>query len=119
LGQVVGQDAFDHIAVLELEAHPESFGSGTRGKGLAQHEVGVGKFADEVHGLDVAQIDGDDVAGGVEQFEFAVGYEIGGRDVAADGVAVVFPHDDFFVSRGHGAKGAFQLAIPPIRKKRE
>ncbi len=27
-----------------------------------------------------------------------------GADVAVDGVAVVFPHDDFLVGRGHSAQ---------------
>ena len=44
------------------------------------------------------QVDGDYVAGGVKEFEFALDHEVGGGDVAADGVAVVFPYDYFLVS---------------------
>ena len=63
LGQVVGQDAFDHVAVFELQAYPKAFGARAGGEGLPKHQVGVGKLADKVDGLDVAQVDGDYVAG--------------------------------------------------------
>lgn len=101
LGKVVGQDAFDDVVVLEFQANPQTFGAGTGGEGFTEHEIGVGELANEVDGLDVAEIDGDHVSGGVEEFEFAIDDEVGGGHVAANGVAVVFPNDNFFVSRRH------------------
>ena len=77
--QVVGQDAFDHFVVFELQAHPQAFGPGTGGEGLAEHEIGVGKLADKINGLDFSQVDGDYVAGSVEQFKFAVHHKVGGQ----------------------------------------
>ncbi len=101
LGEVVGKDAFDDVSVFEFQANPQTFGAGSGGEGLAEHEVGVGELANEIDGLDVTEIDGDDVSGGVEEFEFTVDDEVRGGDVSADGVAVVFPHDNFFMSRRH------------------
>src|SRR5208282_368006 len=69
-----------------------------------QHQVGVGKLADKINGFDFFQVDGYHVAGSVEQFEFSLHHKIGGSYETADGVAVVFPHDDFLVGRGHGVR---------------
>jgi hypothetical protein len=45
----------------------------------------------------LSQVDGNDVAGGVEQLQFAVHDEVGGSYEAAYRVAVVFSHDYFLV----------------------
>src|SRR5208282_4655970 len=95
--------AFNHLAVFKLQAHPQAFGAGTGGEGLAEHQVGVGKLADKINGFDVAQVDGDHVAGSVEQFELSIHHKVGGSYETADRVAVVFPHDHLFVGRGHGS----------------
>lgn len=123
LGEVVGQNAFDDFAVLEFEAHPQALGSRPSREGLAEQEVGIGKIADKVNRLDVAQIDGDDVAGGVEQFEFSIDDKVGGSNVSADGIAIVLPHDDFLMSRGHGLVEASdrrrtdEIGVPPHSHK--
>ena len=62
---------------------------------------GVAEFADEIDALDLAQVHGDDCAGGVQEFEFALIHELRRGHVAGDGVAVHFADDYFFVGRGH------------------
>ena len=88
-------------------------------RGFADEGVGVGEFADEIDGLDIAEVDGDDVAGGAEEFEFAVDDKVGGGNVTVDGVAIVLAHDYFFVSRGHERRrvGTGFTRHPHTRKK--
>ena len=74
-------------------------------KGLAAGGVGFAELADEVDDLDLAQVDGDYVAGGVEQFELAFVDKIRGGDVAVHRVAVEFSDYDFLMGRGHSVVG--------------
>ena len=109
LGEVVGHEAFDDFVVLELDADPEAFCARAAGEGLAREGFGVAELADEVDALDFLEVDADDVAGGVEQFELAFVDKAGGGDVAGDGVAIQLADDDLLVGRGHGGAEAKRL----------
>ena len=102
LGQIGGHQAFEDFVVFEAQADPQALGAGAGSEGLAGERFGVAELAHEVDAFDLAQIHGDHVAGGVKQFEFALVDELGGRDIAGDGIAVHLADDDFLVGRGHG-----------------
>jgi hypothetical protein len=82
LGQVRGHQAFEDFVVFEAEADPEAFGAGAGGEGLAGQGFGVSELADEIDAFDLAEVHGNYVAGGIEEFEFAFGDELRGGDVA-------------------------------------
>ena len=101
LGKVVGHHGFQHFVVFELEADPKSFSARTAGKGFAAGGIGVPELADEVHAFDVPELDGDHIAGGIEQIELALMDEIGRGNEAIDRVPVHFADDYLLVGRGH------------------
>src|ERR1700691_4436163 len=97
LSEVGGHEGFEDFAVFEAQADPQAFGSRTRGEGLAGERFGVAEFAYEINALDLAQVHGDDRAGSIQQFEFALVDELRRRDVAGDGVPVHLADDYFLV----------------------
>src|SRR5208337_4523900 len=58
------------------------------------------EFAYKVHALDLTQLDGNHVTGGVQQFDLALRDE-GGADVAVHCIAVHLADDHFLVGRCH------------------
>ena len=66
LQQVVGHHAFQDFVVLKTQTNPKAFGARAAGEGFAGEGLRVAEFAYEIDALDVGELDGDDVAGGVE-----------------------------------------------------
>src|SRR5208282_1551012 len=108
--KVIWQNPFKNLTVFELQPHPQSLGARPSRECLAEHEVGIGKLPHKIDGLDVAQVDSDNVTGSIKQFKFPIDHKISGGDETADRVAVVLAHDNFFVSRGHWGLGCFGAA---------
>ncbi len=90
-----------NLVVFELEPDPESLGSRTASEGFAAERIRISEFADEVHALNIAQLNCDNVAGGVQQFQFAVMDEIGRRNVTVDRIPVHLPDYDLFMGGRH------------------
>src|SRR5579862_5241996 len=95
--KVIWHHAFQHFVILKLEADPQALGAGTGGKSLAAERVGIAEFADEINRLDVPQIDGDHVSGGVQQLQLALADEVGRGNVSVDRIPVHLADYDFFV----------------------
>ena len=79
LGQVGGHQAFEDFAVFKAQAHPQALRARAGSERLAGERFGVAELAHEIDALDLAQVDGDDGPGSVEQFEFAFLDELGRR----------------------------------------
>ena len=87
LRQVILHHAFQDVFVPELQAHPQSFGPRPTGERLPGHRFRIAKLAHEVDAFDVFQLDPNRVAACVQQFDLAIGDEIG-CNVAVQRIAV-------------------------------
>jgi hypothetical protein len=102
--EVVGDDAFESVAVDEAEADPEAVELGAAEEGFAFGFEVVGELADEVDGADFGERDFFVLAIGSEQVD-GVGYsQTRGVEIAADALAVGKRDDDFLMGRGWGAR---------------
>ena len=98
---------FEGVAVDESEADPEAIEFGTAEEGFALGLEVVGEFADEIDGADFGERDFFVFAVGSEQVDGVGLAEAGRIEVAAEALAVGESDDDFFVSRGWGARLQF------------
>ena len=103
---------------LKRTQSPSVRGSG--GKGLAIGRFRFPKLPDEVNHFNILEFNADNVAGGVEQFQFALVDEIRRCHVPVNGVAIDFADNDFLVSGGHeinaqiAAKSGFSTRVNQI-----
>src|SRR6267378_4351828 len=76
LGEVGRHQPFEDLIILEAQSHPQAFRARAGGKRLAGQRLRITKLADEINALDLAQIDSDNVARGIEQFKLTVLHEL-------------------------------------------
>jgi hypothetical protein len=105
--EVVGDDAFEGVAVDEAEADPEAVELWAAEEGFALGFEVVGELADEIDGADFGERDFLVFAVGGEQVD-GVGFTEAGRvQIAADALAIGKSDDNFLVRRGWGARFQF------------
>ena len=86
--QVVGDYAFEGIAVQEAQADPETVEFGAAEEGFALGLVVVGELADEIDGANLGQRDGLMLAVGGEQVDGVGMAQVRRIEVAAQGFPV-------------------------------
>jgi len=102
--KVVGDDAFEGVAVGVAEANPEAIELGAAEKRFALGLEIVGELADEVDGADAGQRDGLVLTVGGEQIDGVRLTKARGAEIAADGLAVRQHHNNLLVRRGWGPR---------------
>lgn len=107
--EVVGDDAFESVAVDEAEADPEAIEFGTAEEGFAFGFEIVGELADEIDGADFGERDFFVLAVGSEEVDGVGLAQTRGIEIAAHALAISKRDDDFLVRRGWGAR--FQILI--------
>ena len=86
--EVVGDDAFEGVAVDEAEADPEAVEFGAAQEGFALGLVVVGELADEIDGADLGEWVGLMLAVGGEQVDGIGMAQMRRIEVAAQGFPV-------------------------------
>jgi hypothetical protein len=102
--EVVGDDAFEGVAVDEAEADPETVEFGAAEECFAFGLEVVGELTDEIDGADFGERDFFVLAVGGEQVDGVGLTQARGVEIAADALAVGKSDDNFFVRRGWGAR---------------
>ena len=102
--KVIGDYAFERVAIQEAQAEPEAVELGTAEEGFALRFVIAFEVADEVDGPDFGEGQLLMFAIGSEQVERVELAEAAGVEVAAQGLAVKKSDDDLLVGRGWGAE---------------
>src|ERR1019366_2913762 len=100
LQQIVGHHALNRLVIAEAQPHPQSFHARPRSEGLAGERFRITEFANEVNALDLAQLDGNYIAGRVQQLQLSVSNKRS-TNVTIYGVAVHLADDHFLVCGGH------------------
>ena len=101
--QVVGDHAFDGLAIAVAEANPESIQLGTAEEDLALGLEVVGKLANKIDGAHSGERDFLMLAVRGEKVDGVSLAETARVQIAAKGLFVGKKNDDFLVSRGWGA----------------
>jgi hypothetical protein len=101
--EVVGDDAFDGVAVAVAEADPEAVEFGAAEEGFALGLEVVGELADEIDGADVGEGDFFVCAVGSEEVDGVSLTEAAGVEIAAERRLVGKDKNDLLVGRGWGS----------------
>ena len=99
IGELVGGDAFEFVAIAEGEFEPEAFDFGTAEEGLALGKVGLIEVADEVDGLGGRNGNGLVLTVGCKQVERAASSYGGGAHVPLSYSGVEEEDYNLFVCR--------------------
>lgn len=99
VGEFVGGDAFEFIAITEGEFEPETFDFGAAEEGFALGQVGLVKVADEVDGLGGRNGNGVMLTIGGEEVESVSSSQASGADIALSYCGVEEEDHNLFVCR--------------------
>lgn len=101
--EVVGDDAFEGVAVEKAEANPKAVELGATEERFSFGFEVVGELTDEIDGADFGERDFFVLAVGRKQVDGVGLAEARGVEIAAQALAVGKSDDDFLVRRGWGA----------------
>jgi hypothetical protein len=101
--QVIGNDAFDGLAVHVTQADPESVEFGAAEEGFAFRFKIVGEVANEINGAHLFEGNLFVFPFGSEEVDGVSLAQAGGIQIAAEGLLVGEDKDDLLVGRGWGS----------------
>ena len=109
--QVVGDNAFENVAVAEIEADPQAIEFGAAEEGFALGLKGFGEFLHEIDGLDLVEGHGLEFAFAGEQLGALGAAQASGIHIARNSAAIGEEDDGLLVSRGWGGFSSQSRAL--------
>src|SRR6185437_16324721 len=92
--EVIGHEAFENLAVLEFDPHPQAFCARAGSESLSRQRFRITEIAHEKDAFNVAELNRHHVAGGVQQLELAVADKMRRGDVSIERVTVSLANDN-------------------------